>query len=75
MAVQPVTQVTVCAHCGQPQAGSATVQRHPVCHPSDPGLPDCYRRITVYGERLSALYGAWPLPAGCATIRPTAGRA
>lgn len=57
-----------CPHCGQSREGAGSVRGAKVCHPDDPGLPDCYRRITVYGELLGALYGKWPLPAGCSMI-------
>lgn len=44
-----------CAHCGRTTGdiagGSATVGGLPVCHPNEPGRPDCYRAITVYGHR------------------------
>ena len=38
-----------CAHCGLPMRGYATVNGQSVCH--HPAL-DCYRLVTVYGERL-----------------------
>jgi hypothetical protein len=41
-----------CVHCGR-QAGSfhggwAKVGTQPLCHPSEPGRPDCYHLATVY---------------------------
>lgn len=59
-----------CAHCGCPArgfAGLATGER--VCHGDDG--PDCYRRVTVYGEPLGSLLGAGPLPSGVEAIRDT----
>lgn len=45
----------------------------PLCHPSDSGLPDCYRRVLVYKEPLGALTGVrnagHPLPSGINHIR------
>lgn len=41
-----------CAHCGNPQQGSANIGPVPVCHPDNPDLPDCYRLITVFHEPL-----------------------
>lgn len=46
-----------CAHCGRPLRrwyGTIASGEH-VCHYDDG--PDCYRRITVYGERLGILAG------------------
>jgi hypothetical protein len=43
--------VLTCAHCYQPQRGSATVQGYlPVCHP-EVGM-DCYARVTKYGHKM-----------------------
>jgi hypothetical protein len=54
-----------CAHCGRnPAAGYARAGDAVVCHPHDPGLPDCYRRVSVWAERLGALRGRDPMPAG-----------
>ena len=61
-----------CAHCGQTcgdyaggfggvDYGEGTI---PLCHPNDPGRPDCYRRRTVWAEPLGALIGVDPKPAG-----------
>jgi hypothetical protein len=45
----------ICTHCGEPQRGSAGVQRsdgyYPLCHPDD-GM-DCYRLVTVYQHVLT----------------------
>ena len=53
----------VCGHCGRDGAG-ASAYGVPLCHTDDPGLPDCYRRVTVYHEQLGALRVLEPLPAG-----------
>lgn len=42
-----------CDHCGQPARGEARINDAVVCHPSPP-FPDCYRLVTVYGERLGS---------------------
>lgn len=71
---------TRCAHCGQecrtPERGYAAVpgpggMNVPVCHPSDPLMPDCYRRITVYHEPLGTLISPFALPRGIEGIRMT----
>jgi len=63
-----------CAHCGQTcgdYAGGYGGVNYgdlrgtiPLCHPNEPGRPDCYRRRTVYGEPLGALIGVEPKPPG-----------
>jgi hypothetical protein len=65
-----------CRHCGRvgTEAFSGTAGRKPgahLCHPPDASLPDCYRRVTVYGEPLGALgvfFGDGPKPAGAEAI-------
>ena len=67
-----------CAHCGH-QCGDyeggygAVIDGNGVlrasCHPNDLSRPDCYRRVTVYGEAVGALLGVVPLPAGVKDIR------
>jgi hypothetical protein len=58
-----------CAHCGRPGA-EAWFGEHllsgRLCHPSAEEQPDCYRRVTVYGEPVGALLllGDAPLPWG-----------
>lgn len=47
----PVADVERCAHCGGPRRGFAQINDAKVCH-TDPPFPDCYRLVTVYGERL-----------------------
>lgn len=42
-----------CDHCGQPARGEARIDDAIVCH-TDPPFPDCYRLVTVYGERLGS---------------------
>jgi hypothetical protein len=39
-----------------------------LCHPDDPSLPDCYRRVTVYWEPVGALLGMEAKPAGVEAI-------
>lgn len=57
--------MTTCAHCGEKLQGHATVGEATVCHPGNPSLfPDCYRRISLYGEPLSVLRDVRPLPCG-----------
>lgn len=58
--------MTDCEHCGEPMQGWALVNDARVCHPwfPGPGLPDCYRRVTVYRETLGALKTVRPLPDG-----------
>ncbi len=67
-----------CYHCGQKCGdyeggyGGITAKDgaiHATCHPNVPGRPDCYRRITVYGEPEGALRDVRPLPAGVKDIR------
>lgn len=65
-----------CAHCGQlcgDYAGGLGAVSYGgpmtrLCHPNDPGRPDCYRRVTVYQEELGALTSVDPKPAGVAEI-------
>lgn len=58
--------MSACAHCGRdPAAGFATgYNAERLCHPDDPGLPDCYRRVTAWREPLGKLLDADPKPAG-----------
>lgn len=42
----------LCAHCGNPQRGSAQIDHAPVCHTNESEYPDCYRLVTVYHEPL-----------------------
>ena len=43
---------------------------HASCSPDDPTKrPDCYRRITEFGERPGALVGVEPEPVGVEDIR------
>jgi hypothetical protein len=35
-----------------------------LCHPNDPALPDCYRRVVIYGEPVGRLAGMTPRPGG-----------
>lgn len=65
-----------CAHCGRASAGHREAivrdpsgQSTPLCHPDLHSLPDCYRRVTVYGEPLGALLGLRALPPGVHSIR------
>lgn len=68
--------VRPCAHCGQIcgdcEGGYAAIPAGlthvAVCHPNAPGRPDCYRRVTIYAERLGALIGVNPKPAGVDAI-------
>jgi hypothetical protein len=58
--------MTACGHCGlDPAAGYATgPDGTRLCHPDDPRLPDCYRRVTVWHEPLGRLRGTEPKPPG-----------
>lgn len=62
----------ICPHCGQNREGFGSAYNLDVCHTDSPDRPDCYRRLTVYAERLGALLEARPLPAGIEDIRPVA---
>lgn len=52
-------QTSICAHCGRRIGddaggyGSAVIdgRRVSLCHPSDPGRPDCYRQVTGWPQR------------------------
>lgn len=56
-----------CGHCGRPGA-TARAAGVDLCHPDDPALPDCYRRVTVYAEPVGALLFVEPGPAGTEAI-------
>ena len=69
-----------CAHCGQRCGGrgpggygaitGADGAIHASCSPDDPATrPDCYRRVTEFGEPVGALLGVEPKPAGVEDIR------
>ena len=69
-----------CYHCGQRCGGRVASgygsiiapdgSLHASCHPDNPATwPDCYRRVTVYGEPAGALRGVRPLPVGVKDIR------
>lgn len=49
--------ITDCVHCGrkcgESAGGSASVNGIQVCHPNEPGRPDCYHMVTVYHHELS----------------------
>lgn len=61
----------ICAHCGRPQRGSANINGTPVCHTDERAYADCFRLVTVYGERLgsrqaipsTSIEGRWLTPA------------
>jgi hypothetical protein len=66
----------ICAHCGRASGGhkeaivrDASGRSTPLCHPSQHDLPDCYRRVTVYGEPLGVLRGLTEQPVGVQDIR------
>lgn len=63
----PWGPLRACAHCGRP-GGEAWVcagdWSGQVCHPNAEEQPDCYRRVTVYGEPVGALLAADPMPQG-----------
>lgn len=65
----------VCTHCGRCcgdyAGGTASVQGFPVCHPNEPGRPDCYTLVTVHGQRLGMLLR--PKPGDC-DVREVSGR-
>lgn len=69
-----------CYHCGQRCGGRteggyrAITGRdgaiHAACSPDDPAKrPDCYRRVTEFGEPAGALVSVEPLPVGIEDIR------
>jgi hypothetical protein len=45
-----------------------------LCHTDDPVRPDCYRRVTVYGEPVGALLGLEVEAAGIKDIVGRRGR-
>ena len=55
MTAEPVP-ATLCVHCGRKcgdmAGGSGEVQRTKLCHPNEPGRPDCYHMVTVYHHEL-----------------------
>jgi hypothetical protein len=58
-----------CEHCGRTAAGYARdAAGNRLCHTGEGG-PDCFRRVTVYGEPLGILDGTSDLPKGVADIR------
>jgi hypothetical protein len=68
----------ICAHCGlvcgdtEGGYGAVTDEAGAIrasCSPSVPGRPDCYARITKYGEPLGELLGIEPKPSGVEDIR------
>lgn len=63
--------MATCAHCGGPRQGYGGIGGNVVCHPDNPSLfPDCFRRVTVYAERLGALRDVRPLPHGVIGAKP-----
>ena len=46
----------VCVHCGRVcgdmAGGSGGVGEYKLCHPNEPGRPDCYHLVTVYHHEL-----------------------
>ncbi len=78
MMTSPHIDHWICAHCGQRCGdyeggyGAITDQVGAIrasCSPMVPGRPDCYRRITEYGELVGALLGVEPKPSGVEDIR------
>jgi hypothetical protein len=44
----------ICGHCGRPCDDClSTVNDVSVCHPKEPGRPDCYRLVTLYRHELN----------------------
>jgi len=69
-----------CFHCGQRCGGKSLGGYgaitgpdgaiHASCSPDDPtARPDCYRRVTEFGEPAGVLVGVRPLPVGVDDIR------
>lgn len=65
----------ICAHCGRGMrdyreaSHEVEGQVSPLCHPTrDSSLPDCYRRVLVYRERLGILWGVASPPSGITGI-------
>ena len=57
MTVYHAIRQAVCAHCGRicrdyNGGGASVPPGHIVCHPNQPGRPDCYHLITVYGHEV-----------------------
>jgi hypothetical protein len=46
-----------CGHCGRVMGdyagGYAAVGDTKLCHPNEPGRPDCYRLVTAHGHKLN----------------------
>ncbi len=38
----------ICAHCGKPMDGFASMGDKWLCHPDDESKPDCYHLVTCY---------------------------
>lgn len=51
-----------CAHCGRADVVCGTAQGVPLCHSGD-GL-DCYRLVTIYGERVGTRLPSAAVEAG-----------
>jgi hypothetical protein len=51
--------MVTCAHCGARtrdwEGGWASVEGQPVCHPNTSDRLDCYRLVTVYGQKLGSI--------------------
>ncbi len=63
--------------CGDYEGGYGAITGpdgaiHASCSPMVPGRPDCYRRITEFGEPVGALADVDPKPAGVEDIRKPA---
>lgn len=63
--------MSTCAHCGADLVSGRygrLEDSSPVCHPDNPDLPDCYRRVTVYREPLGILKALPDKPPGIENI-------
>jgi hypothetical protein len=75
MSFMDAKPLDICSHCDrQVRPQEASIQLFdlhvPLCHPSDPLLPDCYRRVTIYKEPLGALRRLEDQPPGITAIQP-----
>lgn len=56
----PSRRLQVCHHCGRDdvgsyEAGSASLNSFPVCHPNVEGRPDCYMLVTIGHHEMPCL--------------------
>ena len=79
-AVEERLKWRICGHCGRDDVGSfnggtSSVGETHLCHPDEPGRPDCYRLVTVYRHGMDCdpckITKSWSdlgLPVGVRTV-------